>query len=56
VQAIPTDVKYASNTYFELLKCILEKSTELVPDTEITTNIYTGIALQLLEQFFKAPN
>jgi hypothetical protein len=27
-----------------------------VPDTEITTNIYTGIALQLLEQFFKAPN
>lgn len=56
VEGIPSDIKFASNTYFELMRCILEKSVELVPDNQHSTEFLTKLALQLLEHLFKAPN
>jgi hypothetical protein len=56
VRGIPSDVKYGSNTYFELLKSVLEKVIEIVPDNETTSNFLNTVALQILEQFFKTAN
>lgn len=56
MREIPSDVKYGSNTYFELLKYVLGEVIETAPDNETTNNFLTNLALQIFEQFFKAPN
>lgn len=51
---IPAEVKYSSNTYFELLKSVLEKALE-GEDDEQGRAFFTNLALQFLEIFFKSP-
>lgn len=52
---IPAEVKYSSNTYFELLKSVLEKAIDTSADSEQSTTFFTNLALQFLEIFFKNP-
>ena len=52
---IPAEVKYSSNTYFELLRSVLEKALDSAPEDEQSTAFFTNLALQFLEIFFKSP-
>ena len=56
IENLPTDVKVISNSYYEILKYVMEKTMEILGDNLNANEFFTRLAMNLFEYFLRIPN